>query len=287
MNQELETTHSTDTVNSGDVTLFFRKFGNPGKTPVLILHGLSFFSYDWINIADAWSADREVVAWDMRGFGESSWSPDREYGLKTIANDVITLLDQFNWPKVVLVGHSFGGRVALATSDWFPNRIEKLVCVDFAPDVAREGRMVVADRIGNQPDYFSSISEALAYHGEDENAPPESDMYRRYEAFLKPEGDRFVLRRDLHFRDNFKKTLESGKPAPIKVDLWGMMEGLSIPTLVIRGKQSNMFAPETLEKCRAANKSVTAIELDGGHDLAGDNPDGVTRAVGEFLANDV
>ena len=39
-------------VNSGDVSLFYRVFGSPGKTPVVILHGSNYYdSYDWINVA--------------------------------------------------------------------------------------------------------------------------------------------------------------------------------------------------------------------------------------------
>ena len=47
-------------------------------TPVLIVHGLSYFSYDWIGPASALASDREVVAIDMRGFGQSGWSPCAE-----------------------------------------------------------------------------------------------------------------------------------------------------------------------------------------------------------------
>ena len=43
----------TERVPSGDVEIFYRKSGRPGRTPVLIVHGLSFFSYDWAKPADA------------------------------------------------------------------------------------------------------------------------------------------------------------------------------------------------------------------------------------------
>ena len=51
--------HKTGTVKSEDVEIFYRAFGAPGKTPVVILHGLSYFSYDWIDIAAALASDRE------------------------------------------------------------------------------------------------------------------------------------------------------------------------------------------------------------------------------------
>ena len=53
--------------------------------PLLILHGLSYFSYDWIPVAKLVALDREVIALDMRGFGNSTWSPTRDYRLETLS----------------------------------------------------------------------------------------------------------------------------------------------------------------------------------------------------------
>lgn len=273
----------TGTVASGDVTLFYRRFGKPGRTPILILHGLSYFSYDWVGPASALAGDREVVAMDLRGFGESSWSPDRNYGLKDFAGDVIAVLEALGWDQAILMGHSFGGRIALATASWHPDRVSGLVCVDFAPDVAAAGRRNVAERIGRQPDRFESVADALAYHGKDPATAPTTPLYRRYEAFLKPADDGLILKRDLHFRNNFRKTLETGKAAPIGVDLWAMLQGLAIPVLMMRGTRSDMFEAETVEKCRQSGDHVTAIEVDGTHDIAGDNPDGLVAAVRQYL----
>ena len=75
------------------------------------------------------------------------------------------------------MGHSFGGRVALATAGWKPERVAGLICVDFAPDIAAAGRRHTAERIGGQPDVFASIDAAMAYHGE-ENVPTDSPSPR-------------------------------------------------------------------------------------------------------------
>ena len=128
------------------------------------MHGLSYFSYDWIGPASALASDREVVAIDMRGFGQSGWSPSRDYKLETLVGDVLNMLDALGWRQAVLIGHSFGGRVALATAGWNADRAAAVVLVDFAPDIAAAGRRATAERIGRQPDVFASIDEALAYH---------------------------------------------------------------------------------------------------------------------------
>ena len=276
---------TTRTIRSGDAEIFLRQFGSGGKTPLVIVHGLSYFSYDWIGPASRLAQDREVVAIDMRGFGNSSWSPSRDYKLETLSADLIQVLDALGWERSVLMGHSFGGRVCLATAGWRPDRVAGLILVDFAPDLAPPGRRHVAERIGGQPDVFASVDEALAYHGHNAVAA-DAPVRKRYEAFLRRTDAGFVLRRDLAFRDNFKRALESGQSAPVPAFLWPMLAQLSIPALVIRATQSDMFAPETLVKVRDANPRLTTIELAGSHDLAGDNPDGLAAAVQQFLARE-
>jgi pimeloyl-ACP methyl ester carboxylesterase len=270
----------TGPVASGDVSIFYRKFGRPGRTPVLIVHGLSFFSYDWAKPAELIARDREVAAIDMRGFGDSDWSPQRDYKLETLSNDVVAVLDALGWDKAVLMGHSFGGRVVLATAGWKPERAAGLISVDFAPDLAPAGRRHVAERIGRQPDLFASIEEAMAYHDEE----PGNAMRRaRWEAFLRKTDKGYVLKRDLHFRDNFKRALETGKSAPVPEFFWPMLAEMKIPTLLIRASESDMFAPETLAKAKSLNPRLSGIELAGSHDLAGDNPEGLAAAVNDFL----
>jgi pimeloyl-ACP methyl ester carboxylesterase len=271
---------STGRVSSGDVEIFYRKVGSPGRTPVLIAHGLSFFSYDWMPVASLIGQDREVVAMDMRGFGESTWSPARRYKLDAISGDVFTVLDTLGWEKAVLMGHSFGGRVMLATAGWHPDRAAALVSIDFAPDLNPAGRRRVAERIGGQPDIFPSVDEAMTYHHE---APGDLARRRRWEAFLRKTNSGYALKRDLHFRDNFKRALESGKSAPVPEFLWPMLTDIAIPTMVIRASGSDMFAVETLDKVRAVNPRIQAVELEGSHDLAGDNPNGLAQAIRSFL----
>ena len=64
-----------------------------------------------------------------------------------------------------------------------------------------------------------------------------------------------------------------------------MLGEITVPTLVIRGSGSDMFAAETLDKVRSHQSARRQVELAGSHDLAGDNPDGLAKAVGGFLAN--
>jgi pimeloyl-ACP methyl ester carboxylesterase len=269
-------------ITSGDVEIAFRRFGASGRTPILIAHGLSYFSYDWIGPATRLATDREVVAMDMRGFGDSSWSPARDYKLETLSADAIAVIDALGWRQAVLLGHSFGGRIALALAGWKPERAAAVVLVDFAPDIAPAGRRHTAERIGGQPDLFDSVDEALAYHGH-ADVPADSPLRARYTAFLQHTDGGYRLKRDLAFRDNFRRALETGQSAPVPAYLWPMLSDLQVPALVIRASRSDMFAPETIDKVKAANPRAKAIEIAGSHDLAGDNPDALVAAVRSFL----
>ena len=55
-------------LSSGDVKLFYRRFGaSGGALPMVILHGMSYFSWDWIGIATELAKEREVACLDVRG----------------------------------------------------------------------------------------------------------------------------------------------------------------------------------------------------------------------------
>ena len=146
-------THRTGTVRSGDVTLFYRHFGKPGATPILITHGANYYdSHDWIDVAQALSADREVVAYDTRGFGESSWSASKNYAQDAQMGDMIALLEGLAYglaiiatrvgavPEVITDQHE-----GLLVPSHSPARLAEAMCA-LATDRPRRKTMASAAR---------------------------------------------------------------------------------------------------------------------------------------------
>jgi pimeloyl-ACP methyl ester carboxylesterase len=274
---------TTGRARSGDVSLFFRRFGRPGATPVLILHGLSFFSYDWIGTAEALAGDREVVAMDMRGFGDSDFSPSGDYSLAAFSGDVIALRDHLRWPEMVLMGHSMGGRNATFCAAENAGHVKGLVLVDYSPENAPAGSKRVRTQVAGIPDRFESVDAALRYFAADPDATGGAANRARYEAYLREVDGGYVIKRDPHFRAQFRRILETGEHPKLGVDMWQTLGRLQCPTLVVRGTRSDMFAAETVAKVRAANARIQVIEVDAGHNVAVDNPQAFLAAVRPFL----
>ena len=274
--------HQTGTVASGDVELFYRRFGAPGATPILIVHGLSYFSYDWIPIADTLAADREVVAMDMRGFGDSTWSPSQSYGVPDFAGDIVTLLDHLGWDSVNLMGHSMGGRNSTWCAAENPDRMASLILCDYSPQNAPEGSQRVTKTVAGVPDAFATVDDALEYFGKSRDLAADDPYRIRMEAYLKKTDAGYIVKRDTFFRERFRATLE-GKGGGHGPDMWAKLAEVRCPTLVVRGSRSDMFAAENVQRVKDTNKNITLVEVDGGHDVGGDAPDALVAEVWGFL----
>jgi pimeloyl-ACP methyl ester carboxylesterase len=66
--------------------------------------------------------------------------------------------------------------------------------------------------------------------------------------------------------------------------MWQLIAEVRCPILSVRGARSDMYAPETVGKMKAANPRLEVAEIDAGHDLAGDNPGSLLDAIRPFLA---
>ena len=273
--------HRTAKFSSGDVEISYRLFGKPGETPIVIVHGLSYFSYDWIPMAAVLAADRQVAAMDMRGFGDSGWA--RDYTVPAFAGDIIALLNHLGWAQAILVGHSMGGRNCTYCAAEYPERIAGLVLVDWSPENAAAGARRVTEAVAGTPDSFASVEEAMRFFKVDPASPQGVQQRPRFEAYLKPVDGGYVIKRDSHFRDQFRRVLETGEKPKLGVDMWAELAKVACPVLVMRGTRSDMFAAETVGKVGAANPRIQVVEMNTGHDVAGTDPAAFEREALAFL----
>jgi len=103
--------------------------------PVAILHGLFGSGRNWHSIAQRLAATYRVIVFDLRNHGASPWADSMDY--VEMAADVGAALAERGCGRAALIGHSMGGKVAMAAALSAPETVERLVVVDIAPVVYR------------------------------------------------------------------------------------------------------------------------------------------------------
>lgn len=128
--------------------LFWRVFGSgsgsgsnepagAGPVPLIILHGLFGAGDNWRSHAEALSGARQILVPDMPNHGRSLHTEDMDFG--SVARQVwsalavLTSALEIEPPAYALLGHSMGGKVAMAMAFQEPHRVERLISADIAP----------------------------------------------------------------------------------------------------------------------------------------------------------
>lgn len=272
----------TGTIESGDVALFYRAFGAPDKTPVIVLHGSNYFdSYDWVTVAQGLAADREVVAFDHRGFGSSGWSPNKDYSLDAMFGDIINVSEHFGWDKPVVMGHSMSGRLSIFFAANFPDHLSRLIVVDSALGNGNPGGYNVS--VGNEPKLFDSVEAAMGSLV-DRPSPPRFSLDRERAVLgLNQSEGGYSLKRDPDYRNTQSQADGAGKPRYRDLDIWEALLKIQCPVTVIRGLKSDRYKPEHYQWF-ADNRPDFAMEtVDARHDVAFEAPDELVAAVRRHL----
>lgn len=104
--------------------------------PILFLHGFGGSSYSWRYVSKSFSGDHRVIAVDLKGFGLSDKPIDNRYSARDQSEIIVRFIEEEHLNGITLVGHSFGGAVALLTYLSLENRdknpIRRLILIDAA-----------------------------------------------------------------------------------------------------------------------------------------------------------
>jgi pimeloyl-ACP methyl ester carboxylesterase len=230
----------------------------------------------------ALSADYRCLALDLRGHGDSEWSPNMEYGLDFHSGDLGALVDHLGLQRVALTGMSLGGLASIAYTADHKDRVAALTIVDVAPTVSAAGAnrikdfMLGTDEGCTLDDY---IERALQF-----NPRRSRDMLRLsllHNLRALPGGRwiwkydrRHFGRRDLYDADHRR------------LQLWTDVSGLECPTLVIRGANSEMLTEDDAQQLATSLPDGRLVTIpEAGHTVQGDNPRGLISALTAFLTS--
>lgn len=126
----MELEHST--IETNGVRLHVVQTGPKSGIPVILLHGFPEFWYGWRKQIPALvNAGCRVIVPDQRGYNLSDKPKDKkDYGVFTLVDDVLGLIDALDYEKVNLVGHDWGGGVAWMLAITHPEKLHKLAILN-------------------------------------------------------------------------------------------------------------------------------------------------------------
>ena len=133
----------------------------PGRGPAVVgIHGLTSNHTVGYPIADALGGSHRLIAYDLRGRGDSD-KPPTGYSLAHHAADLLGLLDRFGLDRAILMGHSLGAHIGVRFATLHPERVAKLVLFDGGLDVRAEILDSLAPAIGRLGVEFPSLEKFL------------------------------------------------------------------------------------------------------------------------------
>ena len=263
----------------GGLSLAADVAGPRGAPTVILGHGGGQTRHSWDKAEQQLArAGYFAINYDLRGHGDSDWSPDGDYSVTTRANDLAAVAEVGNRP-LALVGASLGGITALAATCRGLN-VAALVLVDIVPKMSLKGVTRIRDFMTANPHGFASLEEAAdaisAYYPERPRPKDLSGLNKNLR--LHPDG-RYYWHWDFRMM-----TDQRADPS----QLIGMLDAADwtdrVPTLLVRGMKSDIVDDDGVEDLRRRIPQLEIADIRGaGHMVAGDKNDEFNGAVIDFL----
>jgi 3-oxoadipate enol-lactonase len=259
--------------------------------PLLFLHGFGNEAHVWDEIAPAFAPYYRTLALDLRGHGDSDRDLEARYDYPDHVADLEEATRALGIERLVLVGHSLGGRVSMLFAGRHPERMAGLVIVDSAPDLDARGTVRIRldiERSGEESSFPSpeSYQEVLARNYP--AASPEALARLARFGLRRREDGRLVPKLDpAHFRARAEASAEDlrAREERLHEELWDALRRVACPTLVIRGAASDVVDPDVAERMaeEVLSHGRLALVERAGHSVMVDNPTGCRDAIAAFV----
>ena len=253
--------------------------------PLILLHGFPEFWYCWKSVIPGLKEKFKLIIPDMRGYNLSDKPKDvRKYKMEYLIGDIKGIIKELNLKRVILAGHDWGGVVAWAFAEKYPELLKKLIILN-APHPKIFQKSLRKDK--EQQEASSYIFEFLKPQAEKKLY---EDDYRR----LKK-----AVFEDMFSKTNFtefdkEKYIEAwSQPGAIlggvnyyrantSFDEWtGIIE---LPTLVIWGMKDVALLPQQLEGLSGYVKNLKIVRSENSsHWITHDDPDLIISSIKEFI----
>lgn len=254
-----------------------------GPRRIVFLHGLAGSGNNWSRTTSQFSKDAwTILTYDQRGHGRS-FKPQTGYRSEDYAGDLLGILNELNWPQIDLVGHSMGGRVALTFASQNPDRLRSLTVEDISVGPAQTAVSKIETWIESVPVPFAEKKLAKDYlfgefRSHFSNETEHRNIANFFYANLEEKAPGVIEWR--FFKPGILESLREGRT----LDRSPQWAGLKIPTLIIRGENSQDLSPEEyLRMCSLLPSCKGVVVPNAGHWVHSDQPKTFFEELNTFL----
>ncbi|MBV2234619.1 MAG: alpha/beta hydrolase [Sterolibacterium sp.] len=252
---------------SGLHRMAYVEWGEADNPRVLVcVHGLTRCARDFDDLARALAADYRIVCPDVVGRGRSDWLDNKLlYDMPQYLVDMSTLLARLNVTEINWLGTSMGGLIGMYYAALAHTPIHRLILNDIGPVLTAASLQRIGEYVG-QPPRFDTLAEAEQFV-RFVSAPfgPHDDAQWRHltEHVVRTTSDgQLAFRYDPGIVETYKQIAGSGED----VELWSIYEQIRCPTVVLRGAESDLLRPDTLQQMSQRGPRARTVEIPGiGH----------------------
>jgi esterase len=264
--------------------LFYRKFGD--GPPLIILHGLYGSSDNWVTIARRLGDSYTVYLPDQRNHGQSPHSNIHDYD--SMRDDLFELLTDLRLKKIFLVGHSMGGKTAIAFAARWPEMINGLIVADISPFTGEKTKLLVYNQHITILKAILSIDiSSIRSRGQAESLLLEKIPSEKVRAIIMKN-----LQRNAGERFSWKMN-----PVSLYNNLENIMAGIDLsegfsqpvtgfPVIFLKGSDSDYLSLSDMVLIKKVFPTAELIEIKGaGHWIHADKPEEVIRQIRNLLTD--
>jgi lipase len=249
-------------------------FGDADGPPLLAIHGITAHGRRFRRLAEEAWPERHTIAVDLRGHGRST--SDGPWSIVQHVRDLIDTLDELGLDSVDVVGHSYGGCIALTLLATAPHRVRRLALLD--PALALPGSFASGRALGTiEFDGWATVEEATAARNEDVG---DDDSINP--AVIEDVEEHLVLGEDGRYRFRFHE--------PAVITGWGevcypLPDAVARrPTLLIVADRAELVQPSTIaELHELLDPGLEVVHLSCGHMHYWEQFDETAAAVTDFF----
>jgi 2-succinyl-6-hydroxy-2,4-cyclohexadiene-1-carboxylate synthase len=258
-------------------SLYYDTAGDSKKPAVFFLHGFLGNGESWSQITQRLEKEFFCVKIDLPGHGRSLPKHGRLYSFANSAKAIVDIADELKRKKFSLVGYSMGGRVALYMALKYPDRIKRLILESSSPGLKtaqeRNQRRKLDESLAQEV-----LKVPLRYFVEKWYEQPLFNSIKRH----KDEFESLKAKRTDNDPGGLAKSLEY-MGTGVQKSLWGKVQQLSFPTLLIVGELDHKFQQIAKQMAAKSDKIKVKCVAEAGHNVHFEKPEEYAELLRKFL----